>query len=129
MTFASRRWFSIGTDIRCRHGHSLSQMNVASLVVVWAVPAAMYGALPASGLGLYVYKCWQSMCNLGPVDPTYLTVMMLLSVTVFLATYLINGIIFYIAHRQRVRLAAMEQQFQASTGQKLRMGDRMKAAK
>ena len=105
------------------------QVNVISLVLIWSIPTVLYGAIPATGLGVYVYKCWQSMCNLGAMDMRYLTFLMLFSVTVFLATYAINGRIFYIAHQQRAKQVMLDQQFQARTGDKLRFGDRVKAAR
>lgn len=105
------------------------QVNVASIVLIWSIPTILYGVIPATGLGVYVYKCWQSMCNLGIIDLRYLTFLMLFSVTVFLATYAINGRIFYIARQQRAKLDVLEQQFQARTGDKLRFGARIKAAR
>ncbi|KAK7112903.1 hypothetical protein V1264_012279 [Littorina saxatilis] len=105
------------------------QVNVAILLVIWLMPTLMYGLIPATGLGQYVYKCWQSMCNLGPIDTNYLTVLMLLCVAVFLATYAINGRIFYIARQQQAKISNLEQQFHASTGHSLKFKARMRAAR
>ena len=105
------------------------QVNVISLVLIWSIPTVLYGAIPAAGLGVYVYKCWQSMCNLGAMDMRYLTFLMLFSVTVFLATYAINGRIFYIAHQHHASQIMMDLQFQDSTGDKLRFVAKFRVAR
>lgn len=105
------------------------QVNVISLVLIWSIPTVLYGAIPATGLGVYVYKCWQSMCNLGAIDMRYLTFLMLFSVTVFLATYAINGRIFYIAHKHHAKQIMMDLQFQDGTGDKLRFVAKVRVAR
>ena len=105
------------------------QVNVISLVLIWSIPTVLYGAIPAAGLGVYVYKCWQSMCNLGAMDMRYLTFLMLFSVTVFLATYAINGRIFYIAHQHHAKQIMMDQQFQEGMGHKLRLVAKFRVAR
>lgn len=105
------------------------QVNVISLVLIWSIPTVLYGAIPATGLGVYVYKCWQSMCNLGAIDMRYLTFLMLFSVTVFLATYAINGRIFYIAHKHHAKQIMMDLQFQEGMGDKLRFMAKVRVAR
>ena len=111
------------------YGDWSMQVNVISLVLIWSIPTVLYGAIPATGLGVYVYKCWQSMCNLGAMDMRYLTFLMLFSVTVFLATYAINGRIFYIAHQHHAKQITMDQQFQEGLGDKLRFVAKVRVAR
>ncbi|KAL8590129.1 hypothetical protein ACOMHN_010324 [Nucella lapillus] len=105
------------------------KVNVAIVAVIWAVPSLMYGMIPATGLGFYVYKCWQCMCNLGIVDPNYLTFLLLFNVFIFLATYLLNGRIFYVARKQSAKLQIVKNQVLSQTGKKYHLSDKLKAAR
>ncbi|XP_076460212.1 adenosine receptor A2b-like [Babylonia areolata] len=105
------------------------KVNMAAVATIWTVPALSYGLVPATGLGTYEYKCWQSMCNLGDIDAGYLTFLLLSSSCVFLGTYVLNGRIFWVARKQGLKTVEMAQHFRSQTGKKLNMGDRLKAAK